>query len=134
MGDDSEWSPEELGDADGSGPSEGAGLSRGSGEDDGSGEFSCEGAGEVSPCSESGVSRAAPGTSAPPGVGSDSGLGLVSEWCPIPAMVEAARCVHTTGLGLPVAATAVTARRHVAPSASATGAMRHDRGAADADR
>ncbi|MHB8588895.1 MAG: hypothetical protein ACYDA0_08600 [Candidatus Dormibacteraceae bacterium] len=40
-------------------------------------------------------------------------------------MVEAAARVQTAGLGLPVAAVAVSAKRMAVAAASRTGAMRH---------
>jgi len=50
-------------------------------------------------------------------------------------MVEAARCVHTTGLALPVVAKAANATTPATAAASAAGAKRNGAGRAfDADR
>ena len=57
--------------------------------------------------------------------GTGAGLGIVSGAWPTDWMVEAASCVQTTGLGLPVVAVAVSASRTTIAAASRNGATRH---------
>jgi hypothetical protein len=58
------------------------------------------------------------------GAGLGCGLGLGSATFRTAPMVEAASPVQTAGLGLPVVAVAVSAKRIAAAAASATGAIR----------
>lgn len=67
--------------------------------------------------------RGAPGGGVTLGV--EIGLGLVV--CATDPMAEAASPVQTTGLGLPVVAVAVSARRIDVAAASRKGATRHGR-------
>jgi hypothetical protein len=55
------------------------------------------------------------------------GLGLVSGAWRTDSIVDAARCVQTTGFGLPVVNAAVNASRQAALAATTIGATRHGR-------
>jgi hypothetical protein len=57
--------------------------------------------------------------------GLGAGLGAAPGGCPTASIVDAARWLHTAGFALPVAAVALSARRTVAETASATGASRN---------